>query len=207
MDGADTLRPARGHRFAQRLRRRGAPGAGAGPGAPRAAHALGRRRLCRLAARRPGPVAAADRLAAPAAAAAGAAGQRLSRRCAAPRALRGLLSAAGRTPSPPSHRRRTTWPNCPACCWPSARVLVQMLDKIHWRGWVSTEPASLRLARERTDALLQRSSAAFAGDDPGTIGKSTSRPIIRAGLSRAAVGPWQDSRVLAIPAERADAKT
>jgi hypothetical protein len=41
-------------------------------------------------------------------------------------------------------------------------VLVQVLDKVHWRGWVSTEPASLRLARERTDALLQRSQAALA---------------------------------------------
>jgi hypothetical protein len=41
-------------------------------------------------------------------------------------------------------------------------VLVQLLDKVHWRGWTSTEPSSLRLAREQTDALLQRSESAFA---------------------------------------------
>jgi len=41
-------------------------------------------------------------------------------------------------------------------------VLVRLLDKVHWRGWISTEPASLRLAREQTDALLQRSESAFA---------------------------------------------
>jgi hypothetical protein len=41
-------------------------------------------------------------------------------------------------------------------------VLVQLLDKVHWRGWISAEPASLRLAREQTDALLQRSESAFA---------------------------------------------
>jgi hypothetical protein len=41
-------------------------------------------------------------------------------------------------------------------------VLVQLLDKDHWRGWSSAEPASLRLAREQTEALLQRSESAFA---------------------------------------------
>jgi hypothetical protein len=40
-------------------------------------------------------------------------------------------------------------------------ALVQLLDKAHWRGWISTEPAPLRLARERIDALLQRSAPAF----------------------------------------------
>lgn len=41
-------------------------------------------------------------------------------------------------------------------------LLVQLLDKTHWRGWTSNEPASLRAWQERTDALLQRSSPAFA---------------------------------------------
>ena len=41
-------------------------------------------------------------------------------------------------------------------------VLVQLWDKVHWRGWISTEPAALRLAREQTDALLQRSTSVFA---------------------------------------------
>ena len=41
-------------------------------------------------------------------------------------------------------------------------LLVQLLDKTHWRGWVSIEPASMRLAREQADALLQRSAPAFA---------------------------------------------
>jgi hypothetical protein len=41
-------------------------------------------------------------------------------------------------------------------------LLVQLLDKTHWRGWTSNEPASLRAWQERTDALLQRSAPAFA---------------------------------------------
>ncbi len=40
--------------------------------------------------------------------------------------------------------------------------LVQLQDKIHWRGWISEEPAVLQASKERTDALLQRSSPAFA---------------------------------------------
>jgi len=43
-----------------------------------------------------------------------------------------------------------------------ASVLVQLLDKPRWRGWLSTEATTLRVARERTDALLQRSESAFA---------------------------------------------
>jgi hypothetical protein len=46
-------------------------------------------------------------------------------------------------------------------------VLIQVLDKTRWRGWISTEPTSLRLALERTDALLQRSEAAFAATTLG----------------------------------------
>jgi len=46
-------------------------------------------------------------------------------------------------------------------------VLVQLLDKTRWRGWTSTEPTSLRLARERTDALLQRAEPAFAATTLG----------------------------------------
>jgi hypothetical protein len=37
----------------------------------------------------------------------------------------------------------------------------QLLDRVHWRGWIGTDPASLRLWQERADALLQRSQAAF----------------------------------------------
>lgn len=40
-------------------------------------------------------------------------------------------------------------------------VLVQLLDRNHWRGWSSSEPATLRLWSERVDALLQRSEPAF----------------------------------------------
>ena len=40
-------------------------------------------------------------------------------------------------------------------------VLVQVQDKTHWRGRISGEPAALQACRERTDALLQRSQAAF----------------------------------------------
>lgn len=40
-------------------------------------------------------------------------------------------------------------------------LLVQVLDKSHWRGWISAEPAALRLAQEQIDALLQRSHPAL----------------------------------------------
>jgi hypothetical protein len=46
-------------------------------------------------------------------------------------------------------------------------LLVQLLDKTHWRGWASNEPASLRAWQERTDALLQRSAPAFAATTLG----------------------------------------
>lgn len=41
-------------------------------------------------------------------------------------------------------------------------VLVQLLDKTHWRGWSSTEAASLQAWQERSDALLQRATPALA---------------------------------------------
>ena len=40
-------------------------------------------------------------------------------------------------------------------------VQLQLLDKAHWRGWSSTEPATLRLGSERVDALLQCAEPAF----------------------------------------------
>ncbi len=46
-------------------------------------------------------------------------------------------------------------------------ALVQLLDKDHWRGWSSNEPALLRLGQERIDALLQRSQPAFAATTLG----------------------------------------
>ena len=46
-------------------------------------------------------------------------------------------------------------------------ALVQLLDKEHWRGWSSNEPALLRLGQERIDALLQRSQPAFAATTLG----------------------------------------
>lgn len=41
-------------------------------------------------------------------------------------------------------------------------VLVRVLDKTRWRGWVSSDPPMLRRVAEQTDALLQRSVPAFA---------------------------------------------
>lgn len=38
---------------------------------------------------------------------------------------------------------------------------MQVLDKRHWRGGVSSTPADLHACRERIEALLQRSSAAL----------------------------------------------
>ena len=40
-------------------------------------------------------------------------------------------------------------------------VAVHLLDKTHWRGWIDTDPATLHVWQERTDAWLQRSEAAF----------------------------------------------
>lgn len=40
-------------------------------------------------------------------------------------------------------------------------VAVHLMDPAHWRGWIGTDPARLRLWQERTDALWQRSEAAF----------------------------------------------
>ncbi len=40
-------------------------------------------------------------------------------------------------------------------------VLVQLLDKLHWRGWTATEPAALQTWQAHTDALLQRSVPAL----------------------------------------------
>ena len=39
--------------------------------------------------------------------------------------------------------------------------LLHLPDKTHWRGFSSSEPAALRLWRERADALLQRAVPAF----------------------------------------------
>ena len=38
---------------------------------------------------------------------------------------------------------------------------VHLMDPEYWRGWISTDPATLRRWQERADALLQRSQAAF----------------------------------------------
>jgi hypothetical protein len=40
-------------------------------------------------------------------------------------------------------------------------VLVQLLDKLHWRGWTSSEPAMLQNWQGHADALLQRSVPAL----------------------------------------------
>jgi hypothetical protein len=40
-------------------------------------------------------------------------------------------------------------------------VAVHLLDKAHWRGWIGTEAALMRLWQERSDAILQSSEAAF----------------------------------------------
>ncbi len=41
-------------------------------------------------------------------------------------------------------------------------VLVRVLDKTRWRGWISSDPPMLRRVAEQTDALLQRSVPALA---------------------------------------------
>ncbi len=46
-------------------------------------------------------------------------------------------------------------------------LLLQLLDRPRWRGFVSAEPATLQSWRERTDALLQRAAPAFP---PTTLG-------------------------------------
>jgi len=38
---------------------------------------------------------------------------------------------------------------------------VHLMDKARWRGWIRTDAQTLRLSQERTDALVQRSEAAF----------------------------------------------
>jgi hypothetical protein len=40
-------------------------------------------------------------------------------------------------------------------------VAVHLMDKAHWRGWIDTQPTTLRLWRERADALLQHAQGAF----------------------------------------------
>lgn len=40
-------------------------------------------------------------------------------------------------------------------------MLVQLMDKRHWRGRCSAEPPELQAGRERIDALLQRSAPAL----------------------------------------------
>ena len=40
-------------------------------------------------------------------------------------------------------------------------VAVHLVDKAHWRGWMRTDAQTLRSWQERTEALLQRSEAAF----------------------------------------------
>lgn len=55
----------------------------------------------------------------------------------------------------------------PSLLLADSTVLVQLLDKDHWRGWSSFEPAALRLCQERVDALLQRSEPAFAATTLG----------------------------------------
>jgi hypothetical protein len=40
-------------------------------------------------------------------------------------------------------------------------ALVQLLDKVRWRGWACAGPSALRPWRERSDALLQRAEPAF----------------------------------------------
>lgn len=41
-------------------------------------------------------------------------------------------------------------------------VSVQLVDEMHWRGRAAVDARSATLWRERTDAILQRSSPAFA---------------------------------------------
>ena len=45
--------------------------------------------------------------------------------------------------------------------------LVHLVDREHWRGRITLEPAALRLCRDRVDALLQRSDPAFPASTLG----------------------------------------
>jgi hypothetical protein len=81
----------------------------------------------------------------------------LRRRCPRFTALYGLWShaIAARTPA------EDELGPLPCLLLAEHAVAVHLMDKAHWRGWVDTQPTTLRLWRERTDALLQRSQGAF----------------------------------------------
>jgi len=81
----------------------------------------------------------------------------LRRRCSRFTALYGLWSHAIAARAPAEDEAA----QLPCLLLAERTVAVHLMDKAHWRGWIGTEAATLRLWQERTDALLQRSEAAF----------------------------------------------
>jgi hypothetical protein len=81
----------------------------------------------------------------------------LRRRCPRFTALYGLWSHAIAARAPAEDQAGPL----PCLLLADHSVAVHLMDKAHWRGWVDTQPTTLRLWRERTDALLQRSQGAF----------------------------------------------
>ena len=81
----------------------------------------------------------------------------LRRRCPRFTALYGLWShaIAARTPAEDEAAQ------LPCLLLADYTVAVHLMDKAHWRGWIDTQPTTLRLWWERTDALLQRAQGAF----------------------------------------------
>lgn len=72
-------------------------------------------------------------------------------------AWRRLWSHAIATHSPAEEDRA----QLPCLLLAEGHVLVRLLDKTRWRGWISSGPLELRLASDQTDALLQRAAPAF----------------------------------------------
>jgi len=81
----------------------------------------------------------------------------LRRRCPRFTALYGLWSHAIAARAPAEDQSTPL----PCLLLADPTVAVHLMDKAHWRGWIDTRPTTLRLWRERTDALLQRAQAAF----------------------------------------------
>jgi len=81
----------------------------------------------------------------------------LRRRHARFTALYGLWSHAVTARAPAQDEAASL----PSLMLAQGTAAVHLMDEEHWRGWISTDPVTLRRWQERVDALLQRSEAAF----------------------------------------------
>jgi hypothetical protein len=81
----------------------------------------------------------------------------LRRRCSRFTALYGLWSHAIAARAPAEDEAALV----PCLLLADHTVAVHLMDKAQWRGWIDTQPTTLRLWRERTDALMQRAQGAF----------------------------------------------